>query len=359
MKKNTPEFILHLLFWIFSLWMLNQNFVFEAVEVQEFNGKKIEIFTKDQQLFYHLAISLLAKIVWAYGNALWALPLFLRQKQSAKYVSQLLILLASALTFEFLLIYGYASLFPEDELSINYFRSMWQLNLLFYLLYYGISVAYVLGKNWWKQERFKEELIREKLETELNFLKSQVNPHFLFNTLNNLFAIAERDQHQDLSNGISNLSQLMRYMLYDCKEDKVPLEKEIDFLRSMIDMQRLRIADEDDVIIALNVVGNYAQKQLAPLILIPFVENAFKHGINWKESSFIKIDFRIEEQMMTFQVVNSNFTNHAHAHDEIGGIGLQNVKRRLDLIYPNKYELKISEEEDVFRVLLTLELDDE
>ena len=203
----------------------------------------------------------------------------------------------------------------------------------------------------------REQLLQEKLRTELNFLKSQINPHFLFNTLNNLYAIAERRENRELADGISELANLMRYMLYDCKAERVPLSKELTFLKSIIEIQRLRIAEEDEVVLAFDVEGNYNSKEIAPLILVPFVENAFKHGISPENQSFIKIALLVEENALSFEVRNSVFKDKKNELETHSGIGLENVKRRLELIYPEKYSLDILEENEVFKIKLKLELD--
>ena len=225
-------------------------------------------------------------------------------------------------------------------------------------LYLGLSVAYRLGKNYLKDEQLKQQLREETLAAELRFLKSQINPHFLFNTLNNLFALAERRDQPELSQGIAELANLMRYMLYDCQAERVPLEKEIRFLQSLIEIQQLRLDENDAVVIGLNIRGDYHGRTIAPLLLIPFVENAFKHGIAPPHSSVIRIDFEIMEEKLYFRVNNPVFAGLENELAQSPGIGLKNVRRRLALLYPERHELHIEEKEGSFMVTLELELGD-
>ena len=336
--------------------MLNQNFVFESVNIQEIDGVRTEVVTRDYQMFYFLAISLLAKALWVYGNALWLLPQWVKDRQTPGYLLKLLLLLGISLVVEMGLIHLYANFIPQEQRAINYFLAMWQLNALFYLFYYGASVAYILGKKWWVNEQVKKQLQQENLVNELNFLKSQVNPHFLFNTLNNLYTIAERQQNQELAGGIADLSNMMRYMLYDCRADRVPLVKEITLLQSMVDMQQLRMEEEDQLLIRFDIEGDYEGKEIAPLILVPFVENAFKHGINWKADSWVKILFRVEGETLRFSVKNTLFPSADGSFQTQSGIGLENVKRRLELIYGSEYNLDIQKGETEFSIELIINL---
>ncbi len=352
MIKNRWEIIWHILFWFFSFWMLMQNFSFESVEVQVVNGERKEVYIRDYRMMYFFAISLFAKMVLVYSNIFWAFPSWLKTQNKVKFLTRLVGIFSTTILLEIALLEIYGAY--SSEKIYKYYTSMWQLNALFYLFYFGISVAYVLGKNHLKNEKIKRQLLAEKLESELDFLKSQINPHFLFNTLNNLFAIAERKNHPELSNGIAELSNLMRYMLYDCKTDLVPVEKEIRLLESIIEMHQLRLDADDEVVISFNTQGNIAGKMIAPLILVPFVENAFKHGIQLGTSSFIKMNLEVKEEHLIFNIINSKSRMMNTGHEQHSGIGLTNVRRRLELIYPDKHKLNILDEPEVFKVSLTI-----
>lgn len=357
MKFRWLEILVHLLFWLLSLWLLNQSFAFESIEIHVDNGVEREIYKKNYALFPFFVISLLAKMVLVYGNIFWTFPRFLRTKEWLRFALELLTLLIIVLSLELVLLLSYDFLVISEHEVFPFFFSLIKLNALFYLFYFGGSVAYSLGKDWWRNEQLKEKLLQEKLKTELDFLKSQVNPHFLFNTLNNLFSIAERDDHGELSAGIAELANLMRYMLYDCQANRVSIEKEITLLNSIIEIHSLRIAEEDQVVLAFEVDGDYIGKRIAPLLLVPFVENAFKHGIGLEGGNFIKIKLSVRDAILHFEVRNSMGNSPMNELEMHSGIGLENVKRRLELTYPGKYQLDFGQEGEIFAVNLMIELD--
>jgi LytS/YehU family sensor histidine kinase len=202
-----------------------------------------------------------------------------------------------------------------------------------------------------RSERHKQELETEKLTSELGFLKSQINPHFLFNTLNNICSLA-RKKSDETEPALLKLSEIMRYMIHDSLEDKVLLSKEIEYLHNYIELHLLRLSGK--VRVEFSIIGDPASRMIEPLLLIPFVENAFKHGVSYQEDPPITILIRIVDDMIQFQVENRIFGSTDGALPEESGIGLRNVRRRLDLLYPGKHELKIVEEEKTFRVDLTI-----
>ena len=353
-KKYGLEISLHILFWSLCVYMANQSFAFESIDTIEIDGVRKEYYTRSYEMLPFFRIGFFTKALMAYINIFLLLPRFFNTKNILSYIGKSVLLILSCGCVEFILHIVYQHTLGGN--STRFFYSFWNLNALLYLSFYGISIAYAFGQNWQKNERIKQQLIQEKLSSELNYLKSQVNPHFLFNTLNNLFAIAERQQHTELSQGIADLSSLMRYMIYDCKAHYVPLEKEVSLLHSVIEIQQLRIASEDDVSIAFHVHGDYVNKQIAPLLLVPFVENAFKHGIRHNEHSFIKIDMQVENDLLTFVVINSLFDENINVHDQYSGIGLENVEKRLKLIYPDQHILDYGVQGDTYIVRLQLYL---
>ena len=193
-----------------------------------------------------------------------------------------------------------------------------------------------------------------QLSTEVKFLRSQINPHFLFNTLNNLFSMAQGKGNDDLADGISKLSGMMRYMIYDSNADSVPLGKEIAYLEDCITLNKLRYADEE-VKVTFNYPAQTEGVLVAPMIFISFVENAFKHGVMIGQSSGIDIYILIENKQLVFSCQNTIY-HVKKMVDEDGGIGLENVKRRLELVYPGKYELFIKNAGDRYIVNLGITL---
>lgn len=215
----------------------------------------------------------------------------------------------------------------------------------------GIAMAIKLIKIWFEQQKEKFEIETRTLQSELSLLKAQIHPHFLFNTMNNLYALSEA-QSEKTSEGIAKVSDLLRAVLYDCNEVFVGFEKEIALIRNYIDLQKLRYDDRLDI--EFEVEGDVDGVQVAPMLFITFIENCFKHGSsNDPGLPWIRIFFRITSNTIAFSASNSK-PCIAPAFVEKGGIGVENVKKRLEILYRNNYELNISESEQDYRVELTL-----
>lgn len=227
--------------------------------------------------------------------------------------------------------------------------------LLLFIGIMGVSIAYFFLKEWAKTDVLRVKLEANQLSTEVKFLRSQINPHFLFNTLNNLFSMAQAKGNDDLADGISKLSGMMRYMIYDSNADRVPLNKEIEYLEDCITLNKLRYADEE-----AKVTFDYpAQTEgilVAPMLFISFVENAFKHGVIIGQSSEINISIAMVNKQLVFSCQNTIY-NVRKMEDGKGGIGLENVKRRLELVYPGKYELYIKNADNRYIVNLGIILE--
>ncbi|HAA10438.1 MAG TPA: hypothetical protein DCE41_01595 [Cytophagales bacterium] len=225
-----------------------------------------------------------------------------------------------------------------------------QISLLFlFAIYLGISTLLSLSKSWW----IKQQLEKENLQLSLKALQAQVNPHFLFNSLHSLYALSLKKSPQtpDL---LLNLSEMLRYMLYRTTAAKVPLKEEIDYLSHYIAFQRLRT--EANVEIQWEVNGEVIG-MVAPLLLVPLVENAFKHGIG-PGDSFVRLVIEIQEKQLKFISQNSRWPElTTSVPSETGGIGMENVGQRLQLLYPNQHTLEVNQSETEFHVSLHLILD--
>jgi LytS/YehU family sensor histidine kinase len=218
-----------------------------------------------------------------------------------------------------------------------------------------ISTLVRIFSDWMKYNRIRSQLEKQNMQSELKFLKSQVNPHFLFNTLNSLYALTLKKS--DLAPEIViKLSEMMRYMLYECNELFVPLEKEINYLRNYIELERLRHGDH--LKIDFQLTGQVNHQKIAPLLFLPFIENSFKHGISKTiEQGYVKVFLDINEQEIGFGVDNSKTSSMPNPEKKIsGGIGLMNVKRRLDLIYPSQYDLQVFDNPNNYKVILKLNI---
>lgn len=191
----------------------------------------------------------------------------------------------------------------------------------------------------------------------LDFLRSQINPHFLFNALNTLYASALIENAEKTADGVQKLGDMMRFMIHENQQDKIPLSREINYLRNYLDLQMLRFGNESKLEVDIQISEELCHGEIAPMLLIPFVENAFKHGISLKEKSWIKLNLRCIAGSVHLDLVNSVHPEKpAENSREESGIGLDNVKSRLDLVYPNKHQLNIIKNDSDFFVHLSIQL---
>lgn len=192
---------------------------------------------------------------------------------------------------------------------------------------------------------------QERITAQLQLLKAQLHPHFLFNTLNNIYSFA-LERSSKTPQMVLKLSSLLSYMLYDCKADEVLLEKEVDVMKNYIDLEKERYGDKLDI--SVNIRGDIQDKYITPLLILPFLENAFKHGTSEQlEKPWMSVDIAVKDHMLQCKVVNSK--NEWVPFSE-NGVGIQNLKQRLQLLYPEKYDLKLADEGDFFVVSLLLDL---
>ena len=219
---------------------------------------------------------------------------------------------------------------------------------MFVLLGFLISTVLYETKEWYEQERKRKEIEKEKLVSELSFLKSQVNPHFLFNSLNGIYALAIKKSDKT-PEAVLQLSDLLRHMLYDADQGKVQLSKEIDYLKNYIQLQKMRLSEEAEI--SLETSGPLSDYEIEPLLFIPFVENAFKHGVD-ANGADIKINLTVEKNKLHFKM--SNRISQAKSKDGASGIGLSNVKKRLELNYGSHYKLNYGAEKGYFHVDLQI-----
>ena len=216
----------------------------------------------------------------------------------------------------------------------------------------AVAATIKFFKNWYIEKQANQSLEKEKLEAELNFLKSQLNPHFLFNTLNNLYALTLK-KSDTAPDTVIKLSEMLDYMLYRSNVKEANLSDEIKLIKNYIELEEIRYGSRLDL--KVDIKGDTAGKKLAPLILLPFIENSFKHGA-CKDISipFIHIEIVIKEECLKLNIANSFDSASQSDKETDDGIGLKNVKRRLDLLYPNKHVLDIDKTDHQFKVYLCL-----
>ena len=233
------------------------------------------------------------------------------------------------------------------------FRTYFQAQILTTVSVVVVAFAYRLLLLWFQQEKLRKELENQKLKAELSFLKMQVNPHFLFNALNNIYSLSVMEKSNKTGQSIMKLSDLMRYVLYEKEdaENKVSLDKEIRHINSYIDLEKLR--HPGDVYINFSIEGDTNGKRIVPLLLFPLIENACKHGILTDPQKPVDINLKVTDHLLNFSIENSI---NSYQKDEVGGIGIPNVQKRLDLLYGKKYTLDLNKTAERFIVNLQLPL---
>jgi sensor histidine kinase YesM len=238
---------------------------------------------------------------------------------------------------------------------ISYY-SWWEITL-FFAVFIVLTTLLKLSKSWFVVNRLQRQLLeadKQRVQAELKALKAQINPHFFFNTLNNIYSMS-LDKDERLPDTVLQLSDLMRYFLYESKEDLVPLVNEIQVLKDYIALQQIR--SNEKLKVETTIKGDFENKRIAPLLLITFVENAFKHGAKGStDEAFVTIELNVEQNTVNFRVENNKGVIDETEKGNDKGLGLENVKRRLELIYPQRHQLTIYNNDHSFIASLQLQL---
>lgn len=289
----------------------------------------------------------------AYFNYLFLLPRYLKDKNL--FLHFLFLVLASLLITPIKTFFLYLFSAGNNELQSYYLNN--QTFIFISTLFVGaMATIFRIMNEWMVQQKDKKELESQTLQSELKFLKSQINPHFLFNTLNSLYALTLKKS--DLAPAIVlKLAEMMRYMLYECNEKEVLLSKEINYLKNYLELEKLRHGNNMDI--GLNISGEIEKQKIAPLILIPFIENSFKHGANNQiGQGYVNLELDVFENDLRMSLENSKTPSLPKIMDKrSGGIGLVNVKRRMEILYPGKHQLDIMESPNTYKVELNLNLE--
>ena len=336
----------HILFWLGSITLLTLIF-----------------YIYDEKFYANLIVKALITnfgfAIAVYLNLYFLVPKFLKQKHYIFYVFWLIVLLTiSSLIIQFLFIYPLHNLFGTSEQFIS-FNSTLHSAFFFTTFVYIVATSFLkFIKEWLSMQDLNLKLAkseRQKLEAELKSLKGQLNPHFLFNSLNNIYSLAliKSDKVPEL---ILKLSDLMRHIIYETKENYISLEKEIEFVDNFIALQKIRTADQSKI--KYSIVGVIPSGKIAPLLFEPFIDNAFKHGLpgnDMLDSISIKFDFS-KFDYIHFQSEN-NFEDSEYTNKKSSGIGIENVKQRLKFLYnQDEYNLTIKKENQIFSVSLRLKI---
>lgn len=331
----------HTLFWLFSFYVLLRMFAYQ----DEFEKVNI-IYT----FLFHLSL-----IFVVYLNLLWLIPRYLKP---GRYFTYGFLALGLVLAGSLLNRVTFNSL-ADQIFPGYYFISYYRFGeiLQFVLAYFCITMLLKLSKGWFQikeQEKKIHRLEREKLNSELRVLKSQLNPHFLFNSLNNLYSLTLEEDPRT-PEAILQLSENLRYVLYDAEAAVVDLSQEVDFIRNYVALQTLRAPEAADIQLSAEVPSG--QGKVAPLIFLPFIENAFKHGLKGAvDEAYVHIFLKTENGRLFFRTENNSGRSAEDLPAEEGGVGIANARRRLQLLYPGQHKLDISPSAHAFIVTLELPL---
>lgn len=335
-KRISSDRFLRILF-ILSFWTiwLGLPFLMQNEEDERFRRFMIAILPAN-----------LTSLPLFFFNAEWLGPRMLRKRGMASYLFALI-----GLSVFFIVLQAFMKcwlLQPEDRgFAFHAVKTIFPV-----LTTVAVSTGLALAVYISDQDKARQEEQQERLKSELSFLRSQISPHFIFNILNSIVYLI-RTKSPQAEPVTLQLSGLMRYMLYESGDAQIPLEKEIAYLNNYIELQKIRF--EEDVDIQLHEEGTATTQSIEPMLLIPFVENAFKHGVGMVQSPVIAISLIIKEKMMLFEVKNKITAETRDSKDSNSGIGLQNVRRRLELLYPGTHQLNIAEKDGWFVAKLHLD----
>jgi len=277
-------------------------------------------------------------------------PKFYESNKKYLYIS-IVVILVLTLVYSLIFIYFIPEFSePNHErppVIFLYFRFFFTLGFSYLI---GTSVSFMEKTN--KLRENEKVLIEEKLETELKLLKAQINPHFIFNALNNIYSLSYM-QSQKAPDSILKLSEMLRYVFYDCSKDRVPLSAEMKYVENFISFQQMKSDHQQNIILASNLDASAIE--VAPMLMVPFIENAFKYSrIEELDEAYVKMKISKSDSKIIFSVENSVPLNSKSGPGS--GMGIANVKHRLQIIYPDNHELKVVDNEEVFKVILSLEV---
>lgn len=312
-------------------------------------------FASVNQALLIIAIKVVDLALMVYITNYILIPKFLYAKKYTLFASLFFVMILASSFLKLYLIgniidpTGTFSFFDKD------FKSRVYDNIIPHFLLVSTGAAFKLLVDYAKAQRRIGEMAKERAEAELIFLKSQMNPHFLFNALNSVYFLIDKN-NSEARQALHKFSGMLRYQLYEVKDEKIPIEKEISYLKDYIDVQSLR---RENASIIINIDTGMKDFFIEPLLLIPFVENSFKHlsHFNNGKPNEINLDLSKHNGEMLFAIKNTKEGNFQSSIEEHGGIGLANVKRRLELLYPQKHELIIKNNDECFEVQLKLKID--
>lgn len=331
MNKKKIEIVLNILFWVVTTFLIVSFFSIESIEIETTNGEEHQQIYRNRNMIYYFII----------GQVLFASYFYFQM-----FLIQKLIQKSKAKKLFFKSIITFLMCFFIYFLMIKYLpfekKSIYPVSLIIFSFYAVTATGYSFIKIWNLSEQNRKQLELVKNKAELNLLRQQLHPHFLFNTMNNLLAMVDQKATPKLAKSFDKLSNLLRYVVYETKKDKVSIEEEIIFIQNFSELHLLRF-EEGEIDYKLKTIGNNKQQLIASGILLCFIENAFKHGVQPETKSFIKISINLlEKNTIIFEIENS--IPSIIQDNNRGGYGLKATKERLDLIYKSNYSLEIKED---------------
>ncbi len=340
---NIP-IVKHFLFWL-GIYV----YFVGTVNMTYYSGYK--------EVIEHFAIYIVCQVIVAYTCLYFLIPRFLIPKKNIRFAMSLLLLLAGV----FIIFVGFHEYYHIPKYFKSGDNAIYDSNTIFWekllnpRIFFGKSTIILtptillVVANFYKEKQDYLQLKEQKIATELSVLKHQLNPHFLFNTLNNLYALSI-DKSDKAPEVIAKLSEILDYILYGCNDQYVSLKKEIELIENYLDLEKVRYDDRVDISFNNNIETDVS---IAPLILLTFIENTFKHGVSQElKKAYIRITISIEGKFIQFDITNSIAKNLVSANKET--IGLTNVKKQLELLYFDDYSLDINKENNCFNVRLKL-----
>lgn len=374
MKSNkTVKAIVYVIIWVLFLWLpfllfqYNRDATVTPNDWFYFLPSSIAIGLKSERFVYSYICSIILLVNFYFINRNYFIPRVLARKKTILYIA-----IVTLCFFIYLTAIYYIVLYSRDHREFinsaefkKFVKDMLAKNpnyvppgpryfstgpMALFLLMFVVGLGSNVVNQWFSAEEMKEEIGRQQLQTELSFLKSQVNPHFLFNALNSIYSLSLASSQQT-SNAVMKLSRIMRYTLEEANNNTVSLTQEVEFIKNYIEMQKLRLTD--NVCIKFTTEGNIDNAYIAPMLLIQFIENSFKYGISTHNKSTVHSSIVVAGKNIIFSCTNTIFPNLQK--NKGTGTGIQNTKRRLELLYPGKHSLIINENTGTYTVELKLQ----
>ncbi len=353
MKLKRIEILINILFWAFFTWF----FVFgsvtnDAAGTEVIEGKERTILVRNELRLYTFLVLQAIAIFFVYIELN-----FIHQLQRPKSVSVFVLKTILLFFCSFFLQILLAYLINRHDENLSKFKVIQSFNILsiMNIFYFAVAICYGFTKKWIVDEKDKQQLELIKNQAELNLLRQQLQPHFLFNTMNNLMAMVDQRDNPKLAQGIDKLSGLLRFVVYDIKNEKVVITDEIKFLKNFAELHLLRFED-DEIDFKIKTSGSFDTQFIEPGIFLCYVENAFKHGVQPEENAFIHINIDLSKKdTVVFSIENS--IPEVPFENESGGFGLKSNQERLDLAYPHKHSI-VFKRNETYKVELTINTDD-